>query len=436
MKSFGKFTYIFIFFGLIFAGFCTEMQAAYAVTQQALDRVVAVVNDDVITQRQLDQHCQMARKEMQANNVSEPNKIILEKKILNQMIDQRIAVQMAKRFGLTISDAELDTNIQSIAKKNNMSMEAFKNMIVQSGLNWTTYRKELRDQMLMQKVLYQAVGPEVHISPQEIKNAIHSTAYLQQAHVQYKLGDILVPLPEEPSSAELVTAQKTAAAIIQALKKGESFDNLALDPAYSRVDFSDPGDWISFIDLPSQFVEQIKKMQSGQISPVIRTGNGLHILKLFAVKQSGMPPVTETKVRHILIKVNTPADRAIAKAKIEKIRQQILHGASFANLAKLYSEDPISAARGGELGWVMPGILVPPFETAMNQLKIGQLSQPIETSYGWHLIEVEARRTIRNPTYYQDASAKQLIYQKKFKELSQNWLMRMRNASYIKIMLP
>jgi len=405
--------------------------------EQPLDQVVAVVNDEVITKSELQQEMATAKKELRASNTPIPANPALEKQVLNQMIDKKIELQMAKRFGIDITQDELNKSINKIAKRNHASTASLRKMVISQGIDWSDYRQQIKDQMLIQKTIQRAVGSHIDISDQEIKNVMDSPAYANKNISNYHVGDILISLPDEPTSKELHDAYKKADHIMAELKKGKNFKALAAEDSNSDSALSG-GDlgWKPLEELPTMFADKIQTMQSGQLAGPIRTGNGLHIIKLLGIKEKNNKHyMTKTHVRHILIPVKMPSESNEAKRQAISIRNKLTHGGDFNQLAKEYSKDPGSASKGGDLGWVSPGILVPPFENAMNNLKVHQISQPIQTSYGWHIIEVLGRKKVDDSKAHQKAQIRKMIYQRKYKEQAQNWVERMKDASYVKVML-
>ena len=425
-----------MFLSLIFTAFCA--QAASQPKAQPLDQVVAIINSEVITQNQLNKQVVTAKQELQASGTPIPTETQLQKQVLNQLIDQNIELQMAKRFGVEVTDDQLNKTIKDIAKRNNMSLSKLHEMVTGHGVIWADYRKQIKDQMLINEVLQRAVGSQINITPQEVKNVMDAPDFASRNISQYHVGDILIALPDEPTSEQLQKANTEALSIMKQLKGGANFKTLAAANSNSDTALSG-GDlgWTSLEQLPTIFADKVKVMKTGQVAGPIRTGNGLHVIKLLAVKQKdNQHYVTETHVKHILVATKLPSDSAEAKKQIQMIRKQIIEGkSSFAAMAKKYSKDPISAAKGGDLGWVPPGVLVPPFEHEMNVLKVGTLSQPVKTKYGWHLIEVLGRKKVNDTKKYQQAEVRKMIYQRKFKEQTQSWIERMKDASYIKVLL-
>lgn len=261
---------------------------------------------------------------------------------------------------------------------------------------------------------------------------------LAQKHDAYHVDDILIALPDEPSSAQVQQAYAKAQSIMAQLQKGANFKTLAAanSDGEEAMKGGDLG-WRKLEELPTVFAAKVVDMKPGELAGPIRTGNGVHVIKLEGTKDNNTDHfVTQTNVRHILIKTNLPSDDGPAKQQLEIIRNQIIHGANFADMAKKYSQDPGSALKGGDLGWVMPGMLVPPFEQAMNGLAINQISQPVKSQYGWHLIQVLGRRQVNDSQQYQQNQLKQMIYMRQFNENAAIWVQQLRDESYIKILLP
>jgi peptidyl-prolyl cis-trans isomerase SurA len=422
--------------GLVYLASLVCIQQAVA-APTPLDGVVAIVNNDIITRSELNQAVAMAEKQLAASNTPAPPMQQLQLQVLNQLIDKKLELQTAERMGITVSEDQLNQAIQSIAAKNNMTVAQLHDAITNEGVNFAEYRKQLKEQLIMHQVLQEAVGSSIKITPQDIKNAESSPALTANNHAQYDIDDILIALPDEPSSADVQRAYSSAQSIMTQLKNGANFKTIAAanssgDEALRGGDLG----WRSLNDLPTVFAEKVISMKPGEIAGPIRTGNGLHIIKLEGVKdESAGHTITETHVRHILIKTNLASDDAPAKQEILSLRKQIENGADFATLAKKYSQDSGSAQKGGDIGWVTPGVLVPPFEQAMNGLAINQLSQPVKTTYGWHLIQVLGRKQVDDGKQYHDDQIKKIIFDRQFNENAQIWIQQMRHESYVKILL-
>lgn len=409
------------------------LAAAQPVT---LDKVVAVVNNDVITQSELNQAMNMALTELQQTNTQQPSQQQLKKQVLNQLIDHKIELQTANRMGITVTEDQLNQAINTIAAKNHMTQDQLRSALASQGINYTSYRKQIKEQMTVQQLLQRAVGSNINITSQDVKDAQNSSYLAAQKRSSYHVDDILIALPDVPTSAEVQQAYAKAQSIVTQLNKGANFKTLAAanSDGQEAMKGGDLG-WRTLQELPDIFAAKVVTMKAGEVAGPIRTGNGLHVIKLEAVKDNDTTHyVTQTHVEHILIKTNLPSDDQPAKQQLQSIRAQILRGASFSEMAKKYSQDPGSAVKGGDLGWVMPGMLVPPFENAMNALPIGKISEPVKSQYGWHLIEVLGRRQLNDTQQYQQNQIKQMIYMRQFNENSAIWVQQLRDESYIKIL--
>ncbi len=404
-----------------------------------LDTVVAVVGDDVITQSELDKEVSYIKVQLAHNSTPLPTKAELESQVLNRMIDQKLELQMAAKLNISIDDRALDQAMDKIAAKNQMNIAALKQTLQKDSINYDFYRNQVREQLIVQQLLQREVAPRVYdISKQDIANILNSKGY-QEAHqaVEYNIEDILIALPDEPSSDELSAANKKADDIVRQLKAGANFNQLAV--AQSNGDEALQGGalgWRTPEELPQVFVNAVKGLNEGEVSTPLRTGNGIHVLHLVGVKNNNEKhTVHETQVRHILIKTDAVHSDETVRKQLLSLKSQMDSGVSFEQLAEKYSQDPTSAIKGGDLGWVQPGTLVPPFEKAMDALPLKQVSAPVKSEYGWHLIEVLARKDRDNTQEYRELQVKRMLFESRMDEKTQDWLNRMRASTYIKIYL-
>lgn len=427
--------FVFALFSTVFAETSSE-PASHGIP---LDSVVAVVNDDVITASELNHQVAKVSKQLASRQIKLPSEDELRWQVLNYLIDQKVELQTAARAGIEVDDATLDASIEQIAAHNKASLAELKKVIENDGLSFGEYRAEIRKEMLVERLLQREIGSRITISKQETDKYLHSLAYEKQNVVEYHLEDILIGLPEAPSSAQLQEAQKIADDIRVQLKQGRNFQELALAKSTGQEALSG-GDlgWRRIEEIPTAFASLLSGMKPGDVSDPIRTGNGIHLIKLVDRRgNAGVHHTTETQVRHILLKTSgtTTRDNAL-KAELERIRTEIEHGASFAEMAKRYSQDTVSALKGGELGWIKPGMLVVPFEQAMNQLKPGIISEPVKTQFGWHIIQVEGRREVEDTAEYQEQQIRRRLYERQYEENTQLWVKRMRDASSVQILIP
>lgn len=412
-----------------------ESPAAPAPAIKPIDRIVAVVNDDVITQVQLDSKLDMVIKQLQQQGTPLPPRDVLEKQVLSRMINDLVQVQYAKQSGIRVDDTELDQALQRIAQQNKMSLAQFRATLLSQGIDFSQFREDIRDQIIMAKLRDRDVDNRIVVTDSEVENFLRNQA-AEGKEEQYDLSYILVLVPENASPEEIEAKRKKAEQALAALKQGADFAQVAA--SYSDAPNSLKGGvvgWRNAAQLPGLYLDALKSMRPGDISPVLHTPNGFQIIKLLDQKGGDAPMVvTQTHVRQILIKPNELVSDADAKNKLLQLKERIENGADFAKLARQYSDDS-SASSGGDLGWVSPGDTVPDFEHAMDALKPGQVSQPIHTQFGWHLIQVLGRRTEDITKERQQLLARQAIRERKADEAYQDFVRQLRDQAYVNIRL-
>jgi len=413
---------------------------AHSAAAATLDNIVAVVNDNVITQSQLNEQTNLYREQLQFAHAPIPAPAALRKQALKHMIDTQLQLELAKKENITIDDTSVTKAITHIAQQNGLTLAQLQSKVVQQGMSYDKYRAEIKKQMTISELQQREVAPHVTVSDQEVTDFLQQngkrllaaqTASAPAAGPPlYHAIDILIPLPDSPTPQQKADALQQAKAVLSKLRAGVSVN----------VQSDDLG-WRRLTDLPDVFVSVIKNMRPGTASEPILAANGYHILQLVSVRGGaaasapvGMPAAYATHARHILIKTNPLTPDSAVKARLEKIRDEILQGASFAQEAKDNSQDPGSASKGGDLGWVNPGMLDPTFEKVMNSLKPGEISQPFKTAFGWHIVQVLERKSLANNQELLRNQAKEILYQRKFGEALQNWLQQLRSQSYVKIM--
>lgn len=395
-----------------------------------VDRIVAVVGDEVVTQVELRARLQSALQQLQRQGTPLPPQGELEKQMLERLIMDRAQMQHAKQSGIRIDDLQLDQAIGRIAAGNKMNLQQFRQALEKDGLEYARFREEIRGEMVIARLREREVDSRLTISDGEIDNFLAG----QQAITgeEYQLAHILLRAPEGASPEQL---QKLRLRAEQALKRARSGENFAqLAAAFSDApDALSGGDlgWRSPDRLPALYADALARLQPGDIGEVLRSSAGFHILKLVA-KRGGKVNVAvrQTKARHILIRSSEVVSESEAKRKLEIVRERIQHGADFAEQARLYSHDG-SAANGGELGWLNPGDTVPEFERAMDALKPGELSTVVQSPFGMHLIQVLERRERDMSEERQRAIARQALRERKLDEAYQDWLRQLRDRTYV-----
>ncbi|HTQ01565.1 MAG TPA: peptidylprolyl isomerase [Casimicrobiaceae bacterium] len=359
-----------------------------------LDRVIAVVNDEALTQYELDEMKRIVLAQMRANNVKPPPSDVFDAQILERLIIDRALLQYAKENGVRIDDQTVERTILRIAQENKITPEELRRALDREKVSYAKYREDIRREVTIQRLREREVDSKVQVSEAEVDNYLATVAAQGGGESEYQVAHIMVGVPEQATPDQIEARRRRAEQALAEVKGGKEFSQIAAQysDAQDGVSGGDLG-WRTPARLPPVFVSALKDMKKGDVSPVLRSPGGFHIVKLNDVRSRNAPTVVEqTHVRHILIRVNEVTSESEAKSKAERIKDRIDTGASFADQAKLNSEDA-SSTKGGDLGWVNPGDTVPEFEQAMNKLKINEISAPVRSPFGWHLILVEGRRT-------------------------------------------
>lgn len=408
-----------------------------------VDAIVAVVNTDVITMKELNDRMQIIEQRMRRQNMQVPPRDILQKQLLERLIVNRAQMQLARDIGVRVDDVMLDRAVARIAEQNNVTVQTLRDQLERDGVSFARFREEIREEITLQRVREREVDNKLQISESEIDNFLSSTASRNvETQQELNIAQILVRVPENASAQQVADRKKRAEQAIEQLQSGGEFAKIA-------ASFSDAGDaltggelgWRSPSRLPQLFVKAVDKLSDGQIAPLVRSANGFHVLKLVGrrsiggTKQSASSLVQQTRARHILIKVNQIVSASEARRKLVELKSRLDNDAAkFEDLARLYSNDG-SASKGGDLGWIYPGDTVPEFERAMNSLKPGEVSQPIESPFGYHLIEVLERKTEELSRERQRLVARQALREQKLEEAYEDWLRQLRDRAYVEYRL-
>ena len=406
-----------------------------SVCAEPLDKVVAVVNDGVITQSEFNAQLDMWRQQLRARKTEMPPESALQKQVLNRLIDEALQLQLAKANGVVIDNAELDETVDKIARDNHMSLTALREALQKEGMTFDGYRENLRKEMLIARMQQQAVGQDIVISTQQVEDYLKTSLDADRAEQVFHVQHIVIPLSEEPTPGELKKASAKARMLLQKIKEGHDFSRLAI--AESRGEYALEGGDLGerhLAELPEIFVKKVARMDAGQVVGPVRTGNGFQLIKLVSVSHSDTHhEVAKTHVRHILVKQGANMTEVQAEKQIDNLYQQLKSGKSFAEVAKQHSMDVGSASNGGDLGWVTPEELLPAFSEVMKELAVNTISKPVKTGFGWHLIEVLERKDIDDSDAFQRQQVRQYLHQRKFGEAIESWQQHVRGTSYINI---
>jgi peptidyl-prolyl cis-trans isomerase SurA len=406
--------------------------AAPAAQIVPLDSIVAVVNEDVITRHDLDERYARAVKQLEARKTPLPPRAVLEKQILERMINDRIQLQLAAQTGIRVDDAMLDRAIDRIAAQNQMSLPQFRDAIAKEGIPFAKFREDIRDEIILSRLREREVDNKITVTEAEVDAYLDAQAK-QGADDEYNTAHILIRIPENATTEQIQAAHAKAQKALDAIRSGADFAQVSA--TYSDSPNALEGGamgWRRGSQIPSLFSQAIATLKPGETSDILRSNNGFHLLKLIDKREPNKSTIiNQTHARHILIKTNEIVSESDAKNRLEQIRERIVNGtATFEDMARQYSDDS-SASKGGDLGWLSPGETVPEFEHAMDALKPGEISQPIHSPFGYHLIQVLERRSQDVTKERQRALARQAIRDRKIEEAQEEWLRQLRDSAYV-----
>ncbi|HEX2826419.1 MAG TPA: peptidylprolyl isomerase [Burkholderiales bacterium] len=405
-----------------------------------LDRIVAIVNDEAITARELDERARIAMKQLASSGTTAPPKAVIERQLLERMIGDRVQVQFAKESGLRVDDADLERAIGRIAEQNKISMDTLRATLERDGVPYGKFREDIRAEIIMARLREREVENKIVVTESEIDALLASEQASGASNDELNLSHILVVVPENASPEQVQSRRARAEQALAELAKGTDFKQIAA--SYSEAPDALSGGamgWRSADRLPTIFYDAVKSMKPGETSAVLRSANGFHIVRLNdrrSTAPQGAPPasVEQTHARHILIKTNELVSETEARNRLLVLKERLENKADFAELARVHSEDA-SASRGGDLGWILPGDTVPEFERAMNALKIGQISEPIRSPFGMHLIQVLERGNQDVSKERRRLAARQTLRARKSDEAYQEWVRQLRDRAYVEVRL-
>lgn len=401
-----------------------------------LDRIVAVVENDVITQSELNQRIHVIERQYAGSATELPPPIQLERQVLERMVIESLQLQMAKARGIRVDDLTLNQTMQDLAARNHMSLPQFHDRLAAEGIDYASFREQVRNELIMSALRNRVVGSQVQVTDEEIDDLLAQQASSANSGVQYHLRHILIALPEGASPEQIQAALKRAKEVRKRALAGANFAKLAVNESddQNALEGGDFG-WRTAAEMPTLFARDVATMQDGDISGIIRSPSGFHIIQMVGRRGGPRAMVEQTHARHILIQPNELVSEEEARQRLETIRSRIDAGAHFGALAKANSDDKASAVDGGDLGWVSPGEMMPDFEQVMNSLEAGQISEPFRTQFGWHIVQVLDRRQHDSTQELQRDRAAETIRQRKFEEDTELWLRRLRDESYVEYRL-
>lgn len=401
---------------------------------QPLNRIVAIVDTDVIMQSQLDMRLRDVHQTLAKRGAEAPPGDVLVQQVLERLIVESLQLQIGERSGIRIADDELNQAMAGIAERNGMSLAQFQSALVQDGLSYSEAREQIRRELIINRVRQRRVAERIQVSEQEVKNFLASDLGKMHLTEEYHLANIMIPVPDNGSAQAAQEAERKTAEVYQQLRDGADFAQMAITHSGSEtaLDGGDMG-WRKPAQLPPPFDGMVRAMSPGEFTQPVRGPGAFIILKLLDKRGGDTQVREEVHVRHILIKPSEIRSEAEARRLSERLYERIRSGEDFAELAKNFSEDPGSALNGGDMNWIDPAVLVPEFRQVMAETASGQLSQPFKTPYGWHVLQVLERRATDSSEQFRQQQAASLLRNRKYDEELQAWLRQIRDEAYVEI---
>ena len=419
---------------LLAAMFAT--QTALAADPVAIDRVVAVANDGVIFSSQLDERMSMVKHQSKAAGDTMPDEVLREQ-VLERLILESLQLQLAERAGITVSNEELQAALKSIALQNDSDVAGLQKKIETEGITFKVFVKNIEQEILMQRVQQVAISKRVVISDQDVVNFLNSEEGKLRSATSYHLAHILIPVSSDASDRDKAAAEQLAKQIVaQARHPAKPANFSALVKQHSKAEDAEKGGdlgWRKKSELPTLYAEKVDLLDTGMVSEPFFAGGGFHILKMLEKRGNNQQWVKQTRARHILVKPSLIRSEEETVTLLNDLRQKIIDGADFAELAKKYSEDYASALKGGDLNWTIPGQLVPTFQKTLEETALNAISPPFQTQYGWHIVQVLERRDQDMGEEMLKQSAKKFLSQRRFEEELPVWLKEIRDEAYVDI---
>mgnify|MGYP000218128608 FL=1 len=400
-----------------------------------LDRVAVIVNSGVVLESEVTDLITNIKQQAEKNNQTLPRDKALRVQVIDKLIDDTLVMEIGGRMGIQVSDAQLDDTITNMARENKLTLEQFRQAIVNDNLDYEKYRENVRKELISGEVRRNSVRRRIYISPQEIANLLTVMKEQTNSDIEYRLGHILIEFPPEPNQEDMNAAKVRAEKVIALLNDGSDFARIAIASSggAKALEGGDLG-WKNINEMPTLFSEIIEGKDKGTVLGPIRTGLGFSIVKVVDIRGREVVEIEEVQARHILIEPSIILSEAKAEETLKGLREQIISGeAEFADLAKEYSDGPTSV-KGGDLGWADPRSYDPAFSAALAALKVDEVSQPFRSSFGWHIALLTGRRTLDATQQMNENKAHQILYQRKFGMESARWIKELRDEAYIEIL--
>ena len=399
-----------------------------------LDKIIAIVDDDVVLQSELNRRMSSIIKQIKQSNTTAPPEDLLKKQVLDRLISERIQLSIGYNAGVRISDDELNQAIGRVAASNNLSIDQYIDRLTMEGTSLSIIREEVRHELIIMRVQQASIMRRIRVSDQELNNFLNSEEGQLVSSPDVNIGQILLAVSSNASKASIDKVSNQAMDLYQQIQDGKDFKELALSYSMdqSALQGGDLG-WRNMAQLPKIFSQEIDLLTLGTVSEPIRSGAGFHLIKLYDRRGGDAKLIEQNLVRHILLEPNALRNKLETKKFLQQIKNQVLAGEDFEQLAKAHSEDKSSALDGGNLGWSTPGMFVPEFEATMNNIAVGEISEPFESQFGWHILQVTDRRQQDFSEEILRNRAQNLIRQRKYDEELQVWLQEIKDEAFIEI---
>lgn len=399
-----------------------------------LDRIIAIVDDDVVMQSELEQQIDRVREELRRQGTDAPSISVLRRQVMERLILQKIQLQLAERTGVNVTEDALDRAIADIAKKNNLDSDQFREILASEGYDYAVFREDIRQEIILSRLRREEVDKRLQVSEREIDNYLLNEQGGAGNENEYEVAHILISIPAGATDDERREARDRAEEAKRRLDAGESFDTVAvaMSDGQDALDGGSLG-WRKLSEIPTLFSDVVRDYDIEQTSDIITSPSGYHLIKLKGKRSGETVMLEQTRARHILIQPGELLSDKEALARLQQLRLRLENGEDFAQMARTNSDDRGSALQGGDLGWVSPGQMVPEFEEVMQATAPGELSAPFRSEFGWHVLEVLERRQYDGTDEVKRAKAREAILQRKREEASQDWLRRLRDEAYVEL---
>ena len=402
-----------------------------------LDRIIAVVDDDVVMQSELEEQVQRVRAQLRQQGAQLPPTSVLERQVMERLVLEKIQLQLADRHGVEVKENALDQAVDDIASRNNLSPEQFREILESEGFAFDSFRQQIKQEIMLAQLRRKEVDRRVKVRRVEIDNYLKNELVSESSALEYRLAHILIAIPSGATEAEQQAMREKAEDIAARVAAGDDFGDLAISVSDGQqaLERGDLG-WRKGGQIPTLFADSVSNMEVGEVSPIITSPSGYHLIKLSDKRTGEKVMVQQHNVRHILVKPNELVTRAQALQRLKQLRLRLEGGDDFANLAKTHSDDRATALEGGSLGWVAKGKMVPEFEQTMTTIDLHEISKPFRSEFGYHILEVIERRVIDGTDEVKRDRARRAIRERKVGDRLQTWLRRLRDEAYVEYRSP